>query len=299
MKSGVEMNIEIAIKPPFSLTSVVNSHGWVQLRPFSWESDAEILRYIDKLPSGPPAKYEISASGTCVQVTVIGDIKTQERLDIVERVSWMLAAEQDLSGFYHAAAGEPKLNRAVTNVQGRILRSATVFEDVLKTMLTTNTAWSGTIRMVSTLLDLYGGSLQEDAAERAFPTPARIASSSEKELREQARLGYRAPYVLELAQAVDSGELELEAYKETTLPTEELRKQLLAIKGIGAYAAANLLMLLGRYDYIPIDSWALKTVSAEWFNGEPVNKDQVEQVFQRWGDWKGLVYWFWDYSSDA
>jgi 3-methyladenine DNA glycosylase/8-oxoguanine DNA glycosylase len=152
--------------------------------------------------------------------------------------------------------------------------------------------------MVNTLIDLYGEPLQEDAAALAFPAPAKLAKSSETELRERARLGYRAPYVIELARSVDSGELGLEAYKHTTLSTEDLRKELLAIKGIGQYAAANLLMLLGRYDYIPIDSWALKTVSDEWFNGEPVDKEQVEQVFQRWGEWKGLVYWFWDYSSD-
>ncbi len=293
------MDIEIAIKQPFSLTSVVNSHGWVQLRPFSWVSDTGILRYIDKLPTGSTAEYEISASGTGVHVSVLGEVNAKERSSIEARVSWMLAAVQDMSGFYQLAAGEPKLNRAVTNLQGRILRSATVFEDVLKTMLTTNTAWSGTIRMVNALIDIYGETLDGVSAMRAFPTPTRLANSSEAELREGARLGYRAPYVLELARTVDSGELELEAYKQTTLPTQELRTQLLAIKGIGAYAAANLLMILGRYDYIPIDSWALKTVSAEWFNGEPVNKEQVEQVFERWGDWKGLVYWFWDYSSDG
>ena len=292
------MDIEVVINRPFSLTSVVKSHGWVQLRPFSWEPVAGILSYTDKLPSGPIAKYQISATETGVHVSVTGALTGLERSEIAARVSWMLAAEEDLRGFYQAASGEPNLKHAVTNVQGRILRSATVFEDVLKTILTTNTAWSGTIRMVNTLIDLYGEPLQEDAAALAFPAPAKLAKSSETELRERARLGYRAPYVIELARSVDSGELGLEAYKHTTLSTEDLRKELLAIKGIGQYAAANLLMLLGRYDYIPIDSWALKTVSDEWFNGEPVDKEQVEQVFQRWGEWKGLVYWFWDYSSD-
>lgn len=291
------MEFEIGIKQLFSLTDVVRSHGWVQLAPFGWEGATGILSFIDALPSGPIAKYQISATEIGVHVSVIGDLTGQERTEIGARVSWMLSAEQDLSGFYQAASDEPKLQHAVTNAQGRILRSATVFEDVLKTMLTTNTAWSGTIRMVNTLLDLYGEPLGKDVTALAFPTPDILAKSSEAELREQARLGYRAPYVLELARSVDSGDLELEAYKHTTLTTEELRKQLLAIKGIGQYAAANLLMLLGRYDYVPIDSWALKTVSGEWFNGEPVNKEQVEEVFQRWGEWKGLVYWFWDYSS--
>lgn len=291
------MELKIEISPPFSLESVVNSHGWVQLRPFSWDPEARILSYADKLASGNSVKYFISGTENGVHVSVIGEVKDTERAEIEPRIEWMLAAEQDLSDFYIAAANEPKLSQAVANGQGRILRSATVFEDVLKTMLTTNTAWSGTKRMVNSLLDLYGKPLQDDVSDRSFPTPEILASSSEEELRENARLGYRSPYVLELARSVTDGELDLEAYKRTTMPTEELRKELLAIKGIGQYAAANLLMLLGRYDYIPIDSWAFKTVSEEWFEGEPVNKEQVEAVFQDWGAWKGLVYWLWEYSG--
>ncbi len=82
-------------------------------------------------------------------------------------------------------------------------------------------------------------------------------------VRGRARLGYRAPYVLALARDVASGALELEALRTAELPTPELRKRLLALKGVGPYAVANLLMLLGHYDAIPIDSWALKVVSEE------------------------------------
>lgn len=291
------MDFELKINPPFSLESVVKSHGWVQLRPYNWDPEAGILSYSDLLASGNCVRYSISSTEDGVLITVIGDVENHARKEIEPRIEWMLAAEQDLSEFYHAAAKEPKLIQVVANGQGRILRSATVFEDLLKTMLTTNTAWSGTKRMVNTLLDLYGKPMQDDMDDRSFPTPEILANRSEEELREHARLGYRSPYVLELARSVADGKLDLEAYKRTTMTTEDLRKELLAIKGIGQYAAANLLMLLGRYDYIPIDSWAYKTVSQEWFDGEPVNKEQVEAVFQKWGVWKGLVYWFWEYSG--
>jgi 3-methyladenine DNA glycosylase/8-oxoguanine DNA glycosylase len=76
-----------------------------------------------------------------------------------------------------------------------------------------------------------------------------------------------------------------------------LRKELLSIKGIGAYAAANLLMLLGRYDYLPVDSWALKMVSLEWHQGAAIGVKEVEQAFERWGKWKGLAYWFWSWDN--
>ena len=71
------------------------------------------------------------------------------------------------------------------------------------------------------------------------------------------------------------------------------------IKGVGPYAAANLLLILGRGDFIPVDSWALKLVSHEWYDGEPVTPKQVEEHFEAWGEFKGLAYWFWDWKYEG
>jgi 3-methyladenine DNA glycosylase/8-oxoguanine DNA glycosylase len=153
--------------------------------------------------------------------------------------------------------------------------------------------------MVRALVDLFGEPLPTDPSRRAFPTPQRLAAAEPEELRQKAKLGYRAPYVLELAQRVSTGDLDLEALKTADLPTPELRKQLLSVKGVGAYAAANLLMLLGRTDFIPIDSYALKVVSNEFHGGEPVGPADVEAAFASWGEWKGLAFWFWNYAGEG
>ena len=50
------------------------------------------------------------------------------------------------------------------------------------------------------------------------------------------------------------------------------------------------------YDFVPVDSWALKMVSHEWHDGRPVGQAEVEEAFAPWGEWKGLAYWFWDWS---
>ena len=81
-----------------------------------------------------------------------------------------------------------------------------------------------------------------------------------------------------------------------SIPTAQLGQRLLAIKGVGQYAMANLLMLLGRPDLIPVDSWACKVVSHKGYGGGPVGRVEVEAAFERWGEWKGLAYWFWDWS---
>jgi len=95
---------------------------------------------------------------------------------------------------------------------------------------------------------------------------------------------------------VASGQLDLGSLKTSTLGTLELRKELLTINGVGPYAAANLLMILGRHDFIPIDSYALKMVSHEWYKGEPITAREVEKRFKKWGEFKGLAFWFWDWA---
>jgi 3-methyladenine DNA glycosylase/8-oxoguanine DNA glycosylase len=110
------------------------------------------------------------------------------------------------------------------------------------------------------------------------------------------RVGYRAKALHQLAVQVASKQLDIESFKTSSLPTLELRKELMKINGVGPYAAANLLMILGRHDFIPIDSWALKVVSNEWYRGKPVTPKQVEKRFERWGEYKGLAYWFWDWD---
>lgn len=292
------MEIYLGAHPPFSLSAVIHSHGWYRLAPFQHDPESGVLNYNYLLHTGQVVQLAINEEKDGVRVEVTDQFTGGERTAIAEDVTWMLSLDQDFSEFYALAAQEPKLAHVLEKAQGRILRSPTLFEDLVKTILTTNTAWSGTIRMNEAVVAQFGDPLPGDDSQRAFPTPTRIAEADEETLRVATRLGYRAPYILGLARQVNQGSLDLEALKSSSLSSEELRRELLSIKGVGNYAAANLLMLLGHYDFLTIDSWALKVVSKEWFYGEPIKPADVETVFERWGEWKGLAYWLWDWSFD-
>jgi 3-methyladenine DNA glycosylase/8-oxoguanine DNA glycosylase len=291
------MNFTLTAAAPFTLQSVLRSHGWVQLAPFSAQAPYQEFTYVNQLENGRVTSWRVQAAEGGAGVSVKGNLNEAEQAEISAKLARMLDLERDLSSFYTIAEQEPKLSYVAERARGRILRSATLFEDTVKTILTTNTAWSGTKRMVRALVDLYGRPLPGDPDRRAFPTPAQLAAADADALRQEAKLGYRAPYVSELARRVDSGDLDLAALETADLPTPQLRKELLKIKGIGAYAAANLLMLLGRTDYIPIDSYALKVVSDEFHDGQPVKPADVEAAFARFGEWKGMAFWFWDYGG--
>lgn len=292
------MKFNLTARQPFNFRSVIDSHGWVQLAPCGFDEAAAVFTYVDRLPNGRVVEYRIEESAEGLQVETEKLDKTGKR-EAVERIEWMFALDADFSSFYKAARKEPKLRRAEKLARGRALRSPTLFEDVVKTILTTNTLWGATKRMNLNLINLFGEPLSSDGVRRAFPTPASIAASSPGELREKARVGYRAPAIHELAVRVASGVFDLEGLKHSSLPTLELRKELLKINGIGPYAAANLLLILGRPDFIPVDSWALKLVSREWHGGQPVTAKEVEERFEKWGEFKGFAYWFWDWKDQG
>ena len=275
---------------------MARSHGWIRLDPYGRDASTGELTYVDQLKAGQVVEMLIRETADGVSVETDGQLIEAERDEVADKVEWMLGLNQDFSAFYDLAREEPKLAHVEERAQGRLLRCPTLFEDTVKTILTTNTSWQGTIRMVEALVTQIGAPLPTEQTCHAFPTPDQKAATNEETLRSSARLGYRAPYVLELARSVASGVLALESLKTADIPTTQLRQQLLAIKGVGEYAMANLLILLGRYDFVPVDSWAIKMVSHEWYGGEPVGRAEVEAAFERWGEWKGLVYWFWDWS---
>ncbi len=299
------MQFTLSARLPFRFLSVVKSHGWVQLAPFSFDEETSTLAYTDRLSNGRVLTYQIVETQGGISVKT-EKLTKAEQAEVSEHVTWMFGLDMDFSNFYAASRREPKLLHAEKLARGRVLRSPTLFEDVVKTILTTNTLWAATKRMNLNLINQYGPALDGknpppggETEKRAFPSPAEIAASSPEVLREAVRVGYRAPSIHELAVRVASGELELESLKTSDLPTLELRKELLKIKGIGPYAAANLLMILGRGDFIPVDSWAIKLVSHEWHDGEPVTPKQVEEHFEQWGEFKGLAYWFWDWKYEG
>ncbi|HEY2980717.1 MAG TPA: hypothetical protein VGJ22_06020 [Anaerolineales bacterium] len=286
----------LTARKPFNFLSVVNSHGWRQLAPFQLETDS--LIYVDRLSNGRVLEYRIAAAAGGVAVETKKRLSTPEQAEVSAKVSWMFGLEMDLSAFYSASRGEPKLARAKKLAHGRLLRSPTLFEDVVKTILTTNTLWAATKNMSAKLVSEFGSPLGDDQARRAFPTPEQIAASSPAVIKDNIRVGYRAPAIHQLAVRVASGELNLESLRTSALPTLDLRKEFLKLNGVGPYAAANLLMILGRHDFIPIDSSALAVVSLEWYRGKPVTAKHVERRFRKWGEHKGLAFWFWDWKEN-
>jgi N-glycosylase/DNA lyase len=284
---------------PVDLWRTIQSHGLVDLPPMRIDEQRRALEITVPLPGSAPRTALIAPGrpGHAL-VTARGrppGARTAKAL--LDAVAHVLRLDEDLSPFYARAAEDPALAWAAAEGAGRLVRSPTVFEEVVKTICTTNCAWSATERMVGALVAHLGepaaGAPANGPYGRAFPTPAALAEADESFYRDVARAGYRGAYLRSLAADVAAGELDLEALGRASreeLPDDELAARLLSLPGVGPYAAAHVMMLLGRYSRLVLDSWT-RPKYAQLNGGRRPKDSTIERRFRRYGPWAGLAFW--------
>jgi len=276
--SGIELRG--AGGEPVDLARTLLSHGVADLPPNVIAPDGSRLDTV--LPAEGSA-WPVALTAQGVEVADGAPLAA-----LAAQVRHMLRLDEDLSAFYARAADDGALAWAADGA-GRLLRSPTVFEDVVKTICTTNCAWSATVRMVSALVDNLGEP-SRDGDGHAFPTPAAMAEAGEEFYAGVARAGYRGAYLRTLAADVASGALDLEALGDPELGDDEAAERLLALPGVGPYACAHVMMLLGRYGRLVLDSWTRPTYRR--LAGRPRVTDKgIERAFRRYREYAGLAFW--------
>jgi N-glycosylase/DNA lyase len=274
---------------PVDLVRTFLSHGVADLRPGRVDEAERAYTTTLALPRTRPHTIRISEGRPGFARVVVEGRKLGRRAedDLTAAVRQILNLDEDLSEFYALVADDPDLSWASAGA-GRMLRTPTVFEAAIKTICTTNVAWSATVRMVNALVE----SLGESAAggPHAFPTAEAMASVPERFYRETVRAGYRSAYLHALASGLVAGTFEVEELGAGhDLPDDEVAARLLALPGIGPYGAAHLMMLLGRHSRLILDSWTRPKYAK--VNGRKASDATVLRRFRRYGRYSGLAFW--------
>ena len=202
----------------------------------------------------------------------------------------MLSLSEDLSEFQRRCRRRKRFRHIAANGLGRLLRSPTLWEDAVKVLCTANINWAGTRTMVQRLVDEFGA--EADGGRRCFPGPVAIAEAGAQVLAARAKMGYRAARLEEFAWAVVENRIDLQKWDDPAVKSNEIRREILEVKGFGEYATATIMALIGRYDRVPIDSAYMDFVTRRHFSGERPSRTAAEAVYQSWGRWKHLAYWF-------
>jgi len=275
----------------FSFKYTIFSHGWSDLLPFELCRETWHLSYVF---TGEESKKTVLATISEADGKLaieIADAKIGKNFEkkILRDARHILRLDDDLSEFYQLTKSEKELAWIAQKNAGRLLRSPTVFEDLVKTICTTNCSWGLTKKMVTNLVEKLGEPTKE--GERAFPTADAMANVSAEFYKDGIRAGYRSAYFAELAEKVASGKINPENWLHTDLPTKELKKEMKQIKGVGDYAAENLLKLVGRYDGLALDSWLRAQFYKKHNDGNVCADKEIGKFYERFHDWRGLAVW--------
>ncbi len=279
--------IKLTAPPNFDFKRTVLSHGWCELLPNV--TDELNLTLMTVLQVEKPVSVKISSLEDELEIEVFAEIDSNAEAKIKRDVAHILRFDEDLDEFYKLLKSEKNLAWVLQQKAGRLIRSTTVFEDLVKTICTTNCSWAMTKIMVTNLVEKLGESTAE--GRKLFPTAEKMAQQSVEFFKAEIRSGYRAVYFKELAEKVVEQKLDVENWLNTELSTKDLKKQMKLVKGVGDYAAENLLKLLGRYDGLALDSWLRSQFYKKYNGGNVCDDTQIEKHYDNFGNWRGLVIW--------
>ncbi len=224
LKVTLVNSMEITIPTPknFSFKRTVISHGWSSLLPFSIDEANWVLTRVIDLGEKPPVTITMTAGKGHVDVKTSRRLNKTEVAKVFRDARHILRLDDDLQPFYLATGEVPEFAWISEQGAGRMLRSPTVFEDLVKMICTTNCSWSLTEKMVTGLVGSLGR--ESNDGRRTFPTPQALASMPVKYYIDVVRAGYRAPYLKELADRVAAGELDVESWLTSDLSTAGSRE---------------------------------------------------------------------------
>jgi len=278
---------------PVDFLRTLLSHGIADLPPFFVDTGTPSLTVTLSLDRSVRT-VTISPAGTgrmVIDAPGPGLSGPMER-QIIREVRRVLRLDEDLTEFYGMAAKDRSLSWAVKGA-GRLIQSQTVFEEVVKTICTTNCAWSATVRMVSALVARLGRKTPgRDHTGRAFPTPEAVLNAGDEFFGTVARAGYRGRYITTLARMVVAGEIDLEGLALNApkpLSDDETERRLLGLPGVGPYAAAHIMMMLGRYSRLILDSWTRPKYAR--LTGKAASDQEITRRFKKYGKYAGLAFW--------
>lgn len=284
--------ITLSTPPHFKFWPSVVSHGWCDLPPYECDESARILYRIQRLNDGSIVRLvlrERDAGAVEVAVEGLAALSPGQENEIRAIAALILNLDRDLGNFYATLRGHPRYAWIEPLGAGRLLVSPSIWEDAVKTLFTTNTVWKMTIQMCQrlvTLGDPYPG------GGHAFPTPERIAAMSPDDLNAHVRAGYRSAYLHELATNIVERKVDLEAWRDPALTSDDLYRRIKSLKGFGDYAAGNMLRLLGRFDRLATDS-ECRAVYRDSINGgsAAVHDREIAAYYEPFGQWRGLAQW--------
>lgn len=281
--------IPITTPEPFELRLCLFGHGWVALAPHTFDEGSGTFRTVLRLGAAAvdATLRQAEPGALSLRIDSAGPLTAADARLAARQIAHMLRLHDDLAAFHAICREEPRLRWAARRGAGRLLRSATVFEDLMKLLFTTNTTWAGTEAMTRNLI-AAGGSAAPSGA-RAFPSPQQCRREPAF-YRDVVRTGYRAAAAAQLAEGFASGRLTDEQFLAPQ-PAAALWDRITSLRGFGPYAAGQAMRLLGHYEALALDSWCRAELAKRTRRKQPPSDAAIHRRYAKYAPFQGLALW--------
>ncbi len=289
------MGSRFTIKTPadYALARDYCSYGYFLLWPNHWDPKTRAFTRVLDLAGGPARVWvrqdgdngsPRAGRGGPLLVKADRGLAKAERTEAVRQLSRMMRLDEDEAVVRAFHKVDPRFRRSG---RARLMRSPTMFEDVIKTVTSCNVTWPSTVLMNRRLCEVVGRG-------GAFPSARRLARARAGTLRARCRVGYRDQRILELSRMFASGELEAAWFEDPATPDDAVFERLIELPGIGPYAAANIMQLLGRYSRLPMDTETVRHAKLLLGFRGPAGRimKRVARHYAPFGSHAFRSYWF-------
>jgi 3-methyladenine DNA glycosylase/8-oxoguanine DNA glycosylase len=284
----------LTIRPPtdYVLSRDVCSYGYFLLEPNHWEPATRTFSRVldvERTPVRVRIAQPSESAGGALRVLCDRTLDRRQQRAVRRLVDRMLhlsgAGSTEAVRAFHRV--DPRFRRSG---RGRLMRSPTLFEDVVKTVTSCNVAWPSTMVMNRRLCEVVNP---------AFPRSTQLARRRPGTLRARCRVGYRDQRLVALAKLATQRGSVLHPDNEGWLERRDVDDAdvltaLLALPGVGPYAAANIMQLLGRYAHLPVDTETHRHARVVLgFDGS--ERDMTRRVHEHYapfGEHRFRSYWF-------
>lgn len=196
-------------------------------------------------------------------------------------LSQYLQLEVDFGSILSTFPPDRPMSEAVDYCRGLRLLRQEPWECLVSFILSSTKQIVQIRQIVRLLCERHGNpipALVPGGLDHSFPKPTALASLSETELR-ACKMGFRAPYLLETAQCVAKGELDLADLGRQ--PLDEARTALMRLPGVGRKVAdCVLLFAYGFPTAFPVDVWVLRALQRLYFRGRRVSLKRLQRFSQ-------------------
>ncbi len=239
------------------------------------------------------ARQEGPAGKPRLRITVTGkNVTSDTRRMAREVVDRALGLRTDLGRFYSLARRDPRLKVLVAEFRGlKPPRFPTVFEALVNAIACQQLSLVVGLALLGRLAAACGPALQDGSGRRyGFPRARDLMRLSPDDYRAMGFSRQKTRALIELAAAVEAGELDLESFAVEDNRTAIDR--LLAIRGVGRWSAEYVLLRgLGRLDVFPGDDAGAQKALAAWLGRKrPLDYAGVERAVAAWQPYAGLIY---------